>query len=165
MVINGCEAEMAVDFRDRDLGVEEPALRRIVASDACQSNNLEELSESARGINGNCFDPSMNGQGMMLEYIEGQDRVFGNWFTFESSGERTWYALIGDYTLPLTSLDVLKVAAGMLNEPGASEPEVVGQVEIAWPAECGVAALTHTDAEGAQRTSEIVRIGAPGCPP
>ncbi|HKJ18759.1 MAG TPA: M23 family metallopeptidase [Xanthomonadales bacterium] len=163
IVTNGCKADVAIDFRDRDLDFSEPDLARIVTSEACQLNDPVQLSDHARRITGNWYDPGMDGQGLMLEFIESQQRIFGNWFTFTPDGERKWFVVIGDYNEVVTSLDVLEIISGELNAPGASDPVSAGNAEIVWGDECGTATLTFSQTGSVSLVSELIKIGPAGC--
>ncbi|HRQ63291.1 MAG TPA: hypothetical protein PKZ76_00245 [Xanthomonadaceae bacterium] len=42
---------------------------------------------------GSWFDPDVPGQGLGLHPVRGEDRLFATWYTYDESGQPTWYIL------------------------------------------------------------------------
>lgn len=81
------------------------------------------------------FDPSRNGEGFMLEILEGQRAVM-YWFTYDDQGGQDWYIAEGEIRANrILFPELLRVSGGKFGpsfDPSTVESAVVGSASFIW---------------------------------
>ena len=161
--LSGCRSVASANLSGQGQSMKEVHMQRIAVSDGCRENDDTVLTELERQINGNWFDPQVAGQGMLFEYVPGQNALIGNWFAFDLDGARVWYLLVGDFDDESTSMSVYLVPSGEFNQPATSEATLVGTATIEWGGECSPASFTFSPIDGESRVNTIQRVSSQGC--
>ncbi len=108
------------------------------------------------GISAAWFDPSRNGEGFMMEILEG-DRAVMYWFTYDTAGNQDWYVAQGEIRgNRILFPELIRVSGGEFGpgfDPGNISNEVVGSASFIW-ADCHTAAMDWVlDRDGNGRRS------------
>ncbi|MGY6555450.1 MAG: hypothetical protein ACXIUM_13115 [Wenzhouxiangella sp.] len=115
-----------------------PALTQF--SLAARAPAPEAAAEALAGV---WFNPATTGQGWFIDFIEGADKIFGAWFTFDdwpasdASGLR-WYTMLGDAPGPdgVVSLTLFTNTCGSFESGHPTEAMEAGQVRL-WQTRSG----------------------------
>lgn len=146
----------------------------ISDSDLTPYNN--QLPNSAPGtfavgpeMNGSWFDPSHDGEGFVIEILEGGTAVV-YWFTYDKQGKQAWFAGAGAWADNQIIIKDAVIAHGGLFGPGFDPAEVVretwGDITITFE-DCNNARVNYAGApgfgSGAQQLTRLTALAGGGC--
>jgi hypothetical protein len=119
------------------------------------------------GMSAAWFDPSRNGEGFLLEVLEGNVAVL-YWFTYDDLAGQEWYIAVGEVRDHAASFDeVLRMSGGVFGpefDPGKIGFDVAGSARFSWSG-CNHGRMTWTidNQSGSQQLQRLTRLAATDC--
>ena len=118
-------------------------------------------------MSGSWYDPAHDGEGFVLEVLEG-NKAAVYWFTYDEDGGQRWFFGSGSTLNDTLVVDTLLVSSGAVFgerfDPDDVIYEEVGNLTIKWT-DCSTATATYTvnGTQGQQALSRLTTVAGLGC--
>lgn len=137
-----------------------PLIQNVVATAPFDANQFS--------LSGSWYDPATSGQGLQIEVFpdhagNGAGLLFGNWFTFDQSGNPQWLVLQGNLSRSHGNsydLQVGQGAGGNFDAPPIVPASVIGTASLTFH-DCAHVTLTFALDDGRNGTIPHVRLTNP----
>lgn len=111
------------------------------------------------GMSGGWFDPLLNGQGFMIDVIEGSGQLFVTWFVFkpDEPGNQHWYGAFGNYSGASATLELFESVDGDFEGFMVAEEVPVGELRLVFST-CTTATADFQINGGPSGALELIRL-------
>jgi hypothetical protein len=159
------------DFDDQRVDYGRIPIRRLIANANCTLNGDAPPPTDSSRLSGAWYDPSLTGQGLIVDISPEQGTLFAAWYTFrpgftavDPEHELQWYYMqagdVGSDATAVSDVPIYQPPQGMFLGPQSGADTVVGHANFMFDG-CDALMVTYRfNASGLVRTLNLVRLGA-----